>query len=66
MEPCLPPFHAPPTQLSLDLGTPLEVVEMLRSTVEAHVRAHPNEFGGSSAGGVRSAARAVRCQCNTD
>lgn len=43
----LAPFFV---QLSLDLSTPLEVVEMLRSTVDAHVRANPNEFTGSSAG----------------
>jgi hypothetical protein len=37
-------------QISLDMDTPLEVVEMLRGTVEAHVKANAAEFSGASAG----------------
>lgn len=52
---CLGPHHTTPcpraAQLSLDLGTPLEVVEMLRDTVAAHVAEHTAEFTGASSGG---------------
>lgn len=44
-----PPSHV---QLSLDLGTPLEVVEMLRGVVEAHVRANASEFTAACSGAV--------------
>ena len=53
--PDLAPSCLPCLQLSLDMDTPLEVVEMLRGAVEAHVRAHTSEFTGNSSGGVAGA-----------
>ncbi|PRW44384.1 Mechanosensitive ion channel 10 [Chlorella sorokiniana] len=41
-------------KLSLDLSTPLEVVEMLRGAVDAHVKANSAEFTGSSSVHVRA------------
>ncbi|EFN55409.1 hypothetical protein CHLNCDRAFT_134529 [Chlorella variabilis] len=41
-------------KLSLDLVTPLEVVEMLRGAVEAHLKANTGEFTGSSSVNVRA------------
>lgn len=69
-EPCPPLptfadlFAGPPlVQLSLDLSTPLEVVEMLRGAVDAHVKANSAEFTGSSSGAAECSASALLLPC---
>lgn len=48
-------------QLSLDLSTSLEIVEMLRASVEDHVKGNPTDFSGASSG--ENAAAACSCHC---
>lgn len=46
-------------QISLDMNTPLEVVEMLRGTVDTHVKANAADFSGASSGALRRGAAAA-------
>ncbi|KAI3428453.1 hypothetical protein D9Q98_007280 [Chlorella vulgaris] len=41
-------------KLSLDLSTSLEIVEMLRASVEDHVKGNPTDFSGASSVNVRA------------